>query len=321
MQSKEIIIIKKPRGRPPKNKIWDQQKGIWLDNTTNSTTELSNINSSTLPQNSKQLKYLFWNINGIRAINRSDKKVYEQLSFLDYLKDVNPDVICFAETKISKDQDVKQVDSQILADYKYRYWNCSKVKHGYSGTAIFSKIKPISINYGLSSKDRDDEGRVITAEFENHYLVIVYTPNSGEGLIRLKYRVENWDNLFRQYVSQLDTKKPVIICGDLNCAHHEIDIHNPKTNLKSAGFTIEERNSFTKLLEAGFVDTFRHQHPKEIKYSYWTYLRNARDRNIGWRIDYFLVSPKIQNSIIDSTIEDQIKGSDHAPIILSFTNT
>ena len=194
MQSKEIVIIKKPRGRPPKNKFWDQQKGIWLDNTTNSTTELSNINSSTLPQTSKQLKYLFWNINGIRAINRFDKKVYEQLSFLDYLKDVNPDVICFAETKISKDQDVKQVDSQILADYKYRYWNCSKVKHGYSGTAIFSKIQPISINYGLSSTDRDDEGRVVTAEFEDHYLVTVYTPNSGEGLARLKYRVENWDN-------------------------------------------------------------------------------------------------------------------------------
>lgn len=318
MSSKEIITIRKPKGRPPKNKIWDQIQGIWLDKDPKKNNNV--LTKDEEIKKSNQLKYLFWNINGIRAINRSDKKVFEQLLFLDYLNDTNPDVICFAETKISKDQDVKQVDSQILVDYKYRYWNCSKVKHGYSGTAIFSKIEPISINYGLSLKDRDDEGRVVTAEFENHYLVTVYTPNSGEGLARLKYRVESWDNLFRQYVSQLDTKKPVIICGDLNCAHHEIDIHNPKTNLKSAGYTIEERNSFTKLLEAGFVDTFRHLYPKKIKYSYWTYLRNARDRNIGWRIDYFLVSNKIQDRIIDSTIEDQIKGSDHAPITLNFTN-
>lgn len=257
------------------------------------------------------MKIIAWNINGIRAqIKKNDL-----FQLIDTQK---PDIICFGETKVSCPFiDVQDTLKTKIKKYPYRYWSPCTIKSGYSGTAIFSNIKPISIFFGINKPGYEDEGRVITLEFDNFFLIHVYTPNSGQELARLNYRVQQWDKYFRRYTRKLQKTKPIIICGDLNVAHQNIDIHNPKTNKRSAGFTIEERNSFQKLLDKNkLIDTFRFLNPSTIKYSYWTYYRKARENNKGWRIDYFLVSKSIINLVSKSDILTNIMGSDHAPIIL-----
>lgn len=310
-------LYKKPRGRPPKNKKWDQINGKWIldiSDEKKSNEKIVNINNQTEPDK-KETNILSWNINGIRSMLKPDVQIYQNKSFEEYLVQQNSDIICFTETKISKENDVKKVDSEILLDYQYRFWNCCTVKGGYSGTAIFSKNKPKKVEYGLNNI-KDPEGRLIILFFDKFILVNVYTPNSGDGLVRLRYRIEDWDVKFRNYMNYLNSIMPVIICGDLNCAYQEIDLHNPKTNTKSAGFTKEERESFSFLLEKGFTDIFRYLYPFEKKYSFWSNFRNSRAKNIGWRIDYFLVSDKLRTKVISSDIEDQVFGSDHAPIKL-----
>lgn len=246
-----------------------------------------------------------WNVNGIRAILKKD--------FVENITSVNPDILCLQETKAHPDQ----VD-KMLHDFEYHYWNTAE-KKGYSGTAIFSKVKPISVTYGMNLPEHDTEGRIITAEFENFYLITVYTPNSKRELLRLSYRQE-WDRLFLEYMKELDAKKPVIVCGDLNVAHTEIDLTHPKTNRRSAGFTDEERAGFDNIVAGGFVDTFRHFYPEKIQYTWWSYMFNARAKNIGWRIDYFVVSKRFTEKLKDARILDQIMGSDHCPVFLELKN-
>ncbi|MBN2421228.1 exodeoxyribonuclease III [Candidatus Woesearchaeota archaeon] len=247
------------------------------------------------------MKLISWNVNGIRAVLNK--------GFREFVKKENPDVLCIQETKAHPDQ----VD-KILEDYPHHFWNTA-VKKGYSGTAIFSKTKPINITYGIEKDEHDKEGRVITAEFPDFYLVDVYVPNSQRGLTRLKYRLE-WNEEFLSYLKKLDKKKPVIFCGDLNVAHKEIDIARPKDNIHNAGFTAEERNDFTRLLDSGFIDAFRELNPNKVQYSWWAYMFNARAKNIGWRIDYFVVSERMKNKIKNAEILDQVHGSDHAPVVL-----
>lgn len=237
------------------------------------------------------------------------------------IEDEKPNIICFGETKISCPfVDTEEELNKKIKGYRYRYWSPCLVKNGYSGTAIFSKKKPLNVTYGIESNSIDQEGRVITLEFEKFYLLHVYTPNAGEGLKRLDYRVKKWDVAFRKFVINLNKTKPVIVTGDLNVAHREIDIHNPKGNLKSSGFTIEERNSFSKLLkDAKMIDTFRHFNPNKQIYSYWGYRFNLREKNKGWRIDYFLVPEKVINWVKKSGILTDVIGSDHAPIYISLS--
>lgn len=259
------------------------------------------------------VKIICWNVNGIRAITK-------KTVLFDLIEKEKPGIICFGETKIScpfielQEQLKKKIPS-----YKYRYWSPCLVKNGYSGTAIFSKKKPNKVIIGMKLKDKelDNEGRVITCVYDNFTLIHVYTPNSGQELKRLKYRVSEWDVNFRKYINKF---KNVIVCGDLNVAHNEIDIHNPKGNLKSAGYTKEERDSFSKLLkECNLIDTYRYLHPNKIEYSYWTYLHQARKKNKGWRIDYFLISKSLIKKVKKSKILTDIMGSDHAPIKLNFS--
>ena len=255
------------------------------------------------------MKIIAWNINGIRS-SMKGKELY------DLIEDEKPDIICFGETKISCPFiDVQNELKDKIKGYKYRYWSPCKTKGGYSGTAIFCKKQPNSIIYGLD--DIDEEGRVIIIEFDNFFLLHVYTPNSGEELKRLDYRTKTWDKVFRKKVIELQEYKPVIVCGDLNVAHKEIDLKNPKTNLKTAGYTIEERESFDKLLNDGeLIDTYRFLNPEKVEYSYWSYRFNSRKKNTGWRIDYFLVSQKIIKNVKKSLILTDIMGSDHAPVKL-----
>jgi exodeoxyribonuclease-3 len=230
------------------------------------------------------------------------------------INDEDPDIICLCETKTSSPVDQSHIDEHLNNKY-YQYWNASITKKGYSGTCILTKKKPKTVIYGID--DFDQEGRVITCEFTKFYLVNVYTPNSGEELKRLKYRITEWDVKFLEFIMKLQEKKSVILCGDLNVAHKEIDLKNPKTNLRSAGFTIEERESFTNLLnKTNMIDTFRYFNPDTIKYSYWSYRMASRSRNTGWRLDYFICSEKLIKKIIKSDILTDILGSDHAPIIL-----
>ena len=259
----------------------------------------------------QKIKILSWNINGIRA---GIKK-----GFIESMHVVNPDIICIQETKAHPDQ----VD-QILDEYKYKYWN-SADKKGYSGTAIFSKIEPLKITYGMEQYIPDNEGRLITLEFDQYYLSTVYTPNSKRDLSRLNYRHNDWDPAFLKYMIGLDKDKPVIFCGDLNVAHHEIDLANPKTNrarknfLGNAGFTNQERERFSDIIESNFIDTFRLFNNETGHYTWWSYMRQARERNIGWRIDYFCISKILQSNLLSSQILPDIMGSDHAPIILEVT--
>lgn len=247
------------------------------------------------------MKLVTWNVNGLRACVKK--------GFLDYFNEIDADMFCIQETKLQEGQ----IDLE-LEGY-YQYWNYAE-KKGYSGTAIFTKIEPISISYGLGIEEHDTEGRVITLEFEEFFLVNVYTPNAQRGLARIEYRM-NWENDFRNHLNELDKKKPVILCGDLNVAHMEIDLKNPKTNKNNAGFSDEERGKMTELLESGFVDSFRHLYPKkEEAYTWWSYMRQARERNSGWRIDYFVISERLTEKIVDVEIHSETLGSDHCPVML-----
>lgn len=249
------------------------------------------------------MKLISWNVNGLRSCVGK--------GFFDFLATESPDVMCLQETKLQPEQ-APQVDGY------FEYW-CSAERKGYSGTAVFSKTEPLSVSFGLGIEEHDHEGRVITAEFEDFYLVTVYTPNAQDELKRLDYRME-WENTFRAYACGLDAKKPVIICGDMNVAHQEIDLKNPKTNRKNAGFTDEERGKMTELLEAGFADTFRRLHPDLTgAYSWWSYRFHAREKNAGWRIDYFLVSERFMERVKDAKILSDIFGSDHCPVLLEIS--
>ena len=247
------------------------------------------------------MKMISWNVNGLRAAVGK--------GFVEYFKEADADIFSLQETKLQ----AGQIDLD-LEGY-YQYWNYAE-KKGYSGVAAFTKKEPMHVTYGIGVEEHDHEGRVITMEFENFYHVTVYTPNSQAENARLDYRME-WDDAFRAYVKGLDERKPVIICGDLNVAHNEIDLKNPKTNRRNAGFTDEERGKFTELLEAGFVDSFRHFYPdmKEI-YSWWSYRFKAREKNAGWRIDYYVTSESLREKLVDAKIHTQVMGSDHCPVEL-----
>lgn len=228
---------------------------------------------------------------------------------MDFFEEIDADIFAIQETKMQEGQ------LELILDGYYQYWNSAE-KKGYSGTAIFTKKKPINVSYGIGIEEHDKEGRIITLEFENFYFVDCYTPNSKRELERLEYRMV-WEDEIRKYLKKLDEKKPVIYCGDLNVAHKEIDLKNPKTNRRNAGFTDEERNKMTELLGTGFTDTFRYLYPdKENCYSWWSYIGKAREKNVGWRIDYFIVSNRVQNKIKESTIHSEILGSDHCPVEL-----
>ncbi|PLR79902.1 exodeoxyribonuclease III [Bacillus canaveralius] len=246
------------------------------------------------------MKLVSWNVNGLRACAGK--------GFLDYFKEVDADIFCVQETKLQ--------EGQINLDLEgySQYWNYA-AKKGYSGTAIFSKVEPLSVQYGIGHV-LDDEGRAITLEFEDFYVVNVYTPNSQRDLARIERRID-WEDHFRQYLIELDTIKPVIFCGDLNVAHNEIDLKNPKSNKGNSGFTDEERGKMSELLNSGFIDTFRSLYPeKEGAYTWWSYMNKVRERNIGWRIDYFIVSERLAESIEDSEIHCDVMGSDHCPVVL-----
>ena len=245
------------------------------------------------------IRLISWNVNGLRAVLKK--------GFEDFFYDVNADIFCIQETKMQ--------EGQVEVDFKgyKQYWN-SAVKKGYSGTAIFTKIEPLDVKYGIGIEEHDREGRVITLEFDKFYLVNCYTPNSKRELERLDYRMV-WEDAFKKYLIKLDKIKPVILCGDLNVAHKEIDLKNPKTNRRNAGFTDEERSKMTALLESNFIDSYRYLYPdKEGAYTWWSYMGNARSKNIGWRIDYFIVSDKIKDKIEDAIIYSEIMGSDHCPV-------
>tara|TARA_Y100001954_G_scaffold194595_1_gene210097 strand:+ start:159 stop:917 length:759 start_codon:yes stop_codon:yes gene_type:complete len=248
------------------------------------------------------MKIISWNVNGIRAVLKK--------GFLDFINDFNPDIICIQETKAHPEQ----VDLD-LDNYKYKYWN-SATKKGYSGTAIFSKIKPISVQNDMNIEKHDDEGRVICMELKNYFLVTVYTPNSKRDLSRLDYRANEWDRDFLIYLKELEKIKPIIFCGDLNVAHKEIDLKNPKTNKRNAGFTNEERLGFDNYINSGFLDTFRMYNKEPNHYTWWSYMFNSRAKNVGWRIDYFCISEILKKKITKSIILPEIMGSDHAPILI-----
>ena len=247
------------------------------------------------------MKLVSWNVNGLRAcLNKG---------FADFFVAADADVVCIQETKMQPGQ--AEVS---FAGYE-QFWN-SAVKKGYSGTAVFSRLQPLAVSYGMGVAEHDQEGRIITLEYDEFQLVNVYTPNSQRGLARLEYRLQ-WEDDFRVYVGQLDRKKPVVVCGDLNVAHREIDIKNPAANKNNAGFTPQERGKMTELLESGLIDSFRHLYPdRRDVYSWWSYMGNARERNVGWRIDYFLVSGQIQNRIREAAIRMEVQGSDHCPVVL-----
>ncbi|MBC1436141.1 exodeoxyribonuclease III [Listeria rocourtiae] len=247
------------------------------------------------------MKLISWNVNGLRAA--------EKKGFMDYFREVDADIFCIQETKLQQGQ----IDLD-LSGY-HDYWNYA-VKKGYSGTAIFSKTKPISVHYGLDIEAHDQEGRVITLEYPKFYMITVYTPNSQNELKRLDYRMD-WEDTFLKHLKKLDQMKPIIMCGDLNVAHQEIDLKNPKTNRRNAGFSDEERGKFTELLASGFTDSFRYLYPDlENAYSWWSYRMNARARNTGWRIDYFVVSTRIADNIKEAVIHADVMGSDHCPVEL-----
>ena len=247
------------------------------------------------------MKLISWNVNGLRACITK--------GFEDFFKESDADMFCIQETKMQEDQ-----AEEIQYEGYHRYMN-SAVKKGYSGTMVFTKQEPISVTYGLGIEEHDQEGRIITLEYDKFYLVCCYTPNSKRELERLDYRMI-WEDEMLKYFKKLEETKPVVYCGDLNVAHEEIDIKNPATNHHSAGFTDEERNKFSVLLSNGFIDTYRYLYPEKVEYSWWSYMRQAREKNIGWRIDYFVVSEALKNYISDAKIHTEVLGSDHCPIEL-----
>ena len=270
------------------NSSFNIQHSTLLPNST------FNIQHSTLPK----MKFISWNVNGLRACVGKD--------FENQFKELDADFFCLQETKMQEGQ----LDLQ-FEGYE-SYWNYAE-KKGYSGTAIYTKHKPLNVSYGMGVEEHDHEGRIITLEYDRFYLVTCYTPNSQTELKRLDYRM-TWEDDFRKFLKSLDAKKPVVICGDLNVAHEEIDIKNPKTNRRNAGFTDEEREKMTILLNDGFTDSFRYLHPDEVTYSWWSYRFKAREKNAGWRIDYFLVSNRIKEQITEAKIHTEIMGSDHCPV-------
>lgn len=246
------------------------------------------------------MKFVSWNVNGLRACMNK--------GFADFFHEMDADFFAVQETKMQEDQ--KNFDFE---NYK-EIWNCAERK-GYSGTLVYSKAEPIAISYGIDNKYYLDEGRIITLEFDGFYFVNVYVPNSQRELTRLSYRMEFDDN-FREYLVRLDAKKPVIVCGDFNVAHNPIDLKNPESNQRHAGYTIEERTKFQKLLDSGFVDSFRHLYPDIVQYTWWSYMFNSRANNVGWRIDYFILSRRLLPALKDSIIRDEVQGSDHCPVVL-----
>lgn len=247
------------------------------------------------------MKLVSWNVNGLRAC--------VQKGFLDYFQEVDADLFCVQETKLQAEQIKLELDGY------HQYWNYA-IKKGYSGTAVFTRKEPLSVRYGLNGNDSENEGRVLTLEFEEFILVNVYTPNSQRDLARLSYRLE-WEEQILQHLKELDSIKPVILCGDLNVAHQEIDLKNAKTNIGNSGFTYEEREKMTQLLQSGFVDSYRHFYPeKEGAYTWWSYMMKVRERNIGWRIDYFIVSERLNPLLINADIHSHVMGSDHCPVVL-----
>ncbi|MFZ5987460.1 MAG: exodeoxyribonuclease III [Bacillota bacterium] len=246
-------------------------------------------------------KLISWNVNGLRAC-------WEK-GFMDYFKSVDADIFCIQESKLQEGQ------IELDLDGYYQYWNYA-IKKGYSGTAVFTRIEPLDVTKGIGIDEHDSEGRIITLEYSDYYLVNVYTPNAKRGLERLDYRMK-WEDDFRSYLKQLDLKKPVIVCGDMNVAHKEIDLKNPSSNKRNAGFTDEERGKFTELLDSGFIDTFRFFYPdKKDAYTWWSYMFNARAKNVGWRIDYFCVSQRLSESLAEASIHADVLGSDHCPVEL-----
>lgn len=250
------------------------------------------------------MKYISWNVNGVRAVAKK--------GFSDKVRAMNPDILCLQETKATPEQ-----TAEAVADLEeYKVFGYGAERKGYSGTAILSKKEPMNVTYGIGVEEHDTEGRVITAEFEECYVVTTYVPNSGNGLKRLDYR-EGWDVAMQDYLKSLDAKKPVIWCGDLNVAHQEIDIARPKSNYnKTAGYTQTEIDGMTRLLESGFIDTFREMHPDEVKYSWWSYRGGAREKNIGWRLDYFVISERLKDKVEEAFILNEVEGSDHCPVAL-----
>jgi exodeoxyribonuclease III len=247
------------------------------------------------------MKFVSWNVNGLRACVKK--------GFLDYFNEADADIFCVQETKLQEGQINLELEGY------HQYWNYA-VKKGYSGTAVFTKHEPLSVRYGLGDEDAQDEGRILTLEFPAFYLITVYTPNSQRDLARLPFRME-WEDRFLDHIKRLDQEKPVILCGDLNVAHREIDLKNAKTNVGNSGFTFEERGKMTELLDAGFIDTFRHFYPDRTDvYSWWSYMNKVRERNIGWRIDYFLASERLAPILTSADIQCDIMGSDHCPIVL-----
>ena len=271
-----------------------------IQHSTLNTQHSSPIQHSTLLQ---KMKFISWNVNGLRACVGKD--------FENQFKELDADFFCLQETKMQEGQ----LDLQ-FEGYE-SYWNYAE-KKGYSGTAIYTKHKPLNVSYGMGVEEHDHEGRIITLEYDQFYLVTCYTPNSQTELKRLDYRM-TWEDDFRKFLKSLDAKKPVVICGDLNVAHEEIDIKNPKTNRRNAGFTDEEREKMTVLLNDGFTDSFRYLHPDEVTYSWWSYRFKAREKNAGWRIDYFLVSDRIKKQITEAKIHTEIMGSDHCPVEVDLT--
>ncbi|WP_010632001.1 exodeoxyribonuclease III [Sporolactobacillus vineae] len=246
------------------------------------------------------MKFISWNVNGFRALQR-------KMDVNEWLKNTGADAFCIQETKLQR----SQVDFQ-TADY-LQYWYDAE-KKGYSGTAIITKNKPLNVTYGIGVDEFDHEGRVITLEYEDYYLMTVYTPNAQRDLKRLGFRLK-WGQAFTNFIDRLDRRKPVVFCGDLNVAHQAIDLKNPKSNMKNAGFTAEERQDFSELLDTGFIDSFRYLHPdREGAYSWWSYMGNARARNVGWRIDYFVISERLKKRIKDAKILADVRGSDHCPV-------
>ena len=248
------------------------------------------------------MKCISWNVNGLRACAGK--------GFAEVFKALDADFFCLQETKMQAGQ------LDLSCEGYQSYWNYAE-KKGYSGTAIFTRHQPLSVSYGIGIEEHDHEGRVITLEMPDFYMVTVYTPNSQDGLRRLDYRMQ-WEDDFQAYLHRLDQHKPVVVCGDMNVAHQEIDLKNPKTNTRNAGFTDEERAKMTQLLGSGFVDTFRYLHPEEIQYSWWSYRFKAREKNVGWRIDYFLVSERLASRLQSASIHTEIMGSDHCPVEVVF---
>jgi exodeoxyribonuclease III len=250
------------------------------------------------------MKLVSWNVNGLRACVKK--------GFLEYFQEVDADIFCVQETKLQEGQISLELDGY------HQYWNYA-VKKGYSGTAVFTKKEPLSVRYGVGADDSEDEGRILTLEFDAFFLVNVYTPNSQRDLARIDYRLK-WEERILQHLKELDELKPVVLCGDLNVAHQEIDLRNPKSNNGNSGFTEEERGKMTSLLAAGFVDSYRHFYPEQVgAYTWWSYMAKVRERNIGWRIDYFIVSEKLREHLIKADIHCHVMGSDHCPVVLELS--